>query len=170
MGCAACSFNRRDGCRLCWPEAIKVAQEEHAAVPPDKRVTAWPAQHAGSSPAVPSQLPKPEGKAGKKGSKAAAAAAAAAASAASPAEPPGDSMSPAPGAGAASAAGATSASTRRNKLLMAVNKEAVSEAHAAGKFALGCGRCRYSLTGALPGICCRWAAGDACVAGLAASV
>ena len=156
VGCEACAFNRRDGCRHCWPEAIRAAQEEHAAVPPERRAAPWAMQQAGASPAA--AAPKPEGRHEKKArqqeKKGGAAAAAAAAAGASPAEPPGSSVSPA----AAAAAAGTSASTRRNKVLMAVQREAVTAAHAAGKFALGCGRCRYSLTGVRRGRV-RWAAG-----------
>ena len=57
------------------------------------------------------------------------------------------SLSPSAAAAAAAAGAAGSASSRRNKALLAVNRDAVKEAEAAVNYALGCGRCRNSMTG-----------------------
>ncbi|EFN52577.1 hypothetical protein CHLNCDRAFT_138584, partial [Chlorella variabilis] len=128
LGCEHCEASDTKGCRRCWPTAVAAAQQAQLARPPQPpRQQQQQAYAAAAAPA------------GKKAAKAAAAAGAAEAIDAATA----DAASPA----AASGAAASSASTRRNKALLAVNREAVAAAHAAGKVALGCGRCRYSMTG-----------------------
>lgn len=145
MGCAECSGSDQ-GCRHCWPAAVAAAQRQRSArpaaqraPPPEKppqlqqKTGAGEAKAANKPPKAPKAVPSP---AGVRALKEAAAAAAA-----------GGSPATAAQLAAAAAAGAGSASSRRNKALLAVNREATMGAHAAGKYALGCGRCRWSMTG-----------------------
>lgn len=125
VGCDMCHHSDQ-GCRLCWPIAVEVAQKAHAALLPGQRVV-MPA-----SPPGPARGAKKDKKGA--GGKAAASSPDAVAASVSP-------------AAAAAAAAAASASTRRNKLLLKVQHDTVTAAHEAGKTALGCGRCRYSMTG-----------------------
>lgn len=90
---------------------------------PPRKQSAAKAARAAASPSVPKPIKE-------------AVAAAAAAAGTSPAI-----------AAALAASGAGSSSSRRNKALLAVQREAVTGAHEVGKYALGCGRCRYSMTG-----------------------
>lgn len=144
VGCAECSGSDQ-GCRHCWPAAVAAAQRQRSARPVEQRApppevlalqrkaSGAEAKSAAKPPKAPKAVPSP---AGVRGLKEAAAAAAA-----------GGSPATAAQLAAAAAAGAGSASSRRNKALLAVNREATSGAHAAGKYALGCGRCRWSMTG-----------------------
>ncbi|KAL4420457.1 hypothetical protein ABPG75_010113 [Micractinium tetrahymenae] len=145
VGCAECSGSDQ-GCRHCWPAAVAAAQRQRSSRPAEQRQPppekpqqqqqkAPPAEAkvAAKPPKAPKAVPSP---AGVRGLKEAAAAAAA-----------GGSPATAAQLAAAAAAGAGSASSRRNKALLAVNREATMAAHEAGKYALGCGRCRWSMTG-----------------------
>lgn len=143
VGCAECSGSDQ-GCRHCWPAAVAAAQRQRSARPAEQRApppekpsqqhrAAGEGKTASKPPKAPKAVPSP---AGVRALKEAAAAAAA-----------GGSPATAAQLAAAAAAGAGSASSRRNKALLAVNREATMAAHAVGKYALGCGRCRWSMTG-----------------------